>query len=63
MKTVEETCRLAKENVAYPSLLSSEDKNKMLRVIADALTLLLHYAAKADSAMKTSNHPIRYCEQ
>ena len=37
MKTVEETCRLAKENVAYPSLLSSEDKNKMLRVIADAL--------------------------
>lgn len=37
MKTVAETCKAAKENVAYPALLSSEDKNRMLAVIADAL--------------------------
>ena len=36
--TVRETCSAAKENVAYPALLSSEDKNKMLGIIADALT-------------------------
>lgn len=37
MMTVRETCKLAKDNVAYPALLSSEDKNKMLSVIAAAL--------------------------
>lgn len=36
--TVEETCRLAKDNVAYPALLSTDDKNKMLGVISDALS-------------------------
>lgn len=35
--TVRETCKAAKDNVAYPALLSSDDKNKMLGAIADAL--------------------------
>ena len=35
--TVRETCQIAKEHVAYPALLSSDDKNKMLGIIADAL--------------------------
>lgn len=35
--TVEETCKIAKENVAYPALLSSLDKNKMLEIISDAI--------------------------
>ncbi len=35
--TVEETCRLAKENVAYPALLSTDDKNKMLGIISRAI--------------------------
>lgn len=37
MKTVEETCLLAKQNVAYPALLTTLDKNKMLEIISDAI--------------------------
>ena len=37
MKTVQETCSLAKQNVAYPALLSTQDKNDMLEIIATAL--------------------------
>ncbi len=36
--TVCETCKIAKDHVAYPALLTSEDKNRMLNIIADALT-------------------------
>lgn len=35
--TVEQTCKLAKENVAYPALLTTEQKNDMLRIIAEAI--------------------------
>ena len=35
--TVQETCKIAKENVAYPALLSTLDKNKMLEIISDAI--------------------------
>ena len=35
--TVQETCKAAKANVAYPALLSTLDKNKMLEIISDAI--------------------------
>ena len=35
--TVRDTCRLAKEHVAYPALLTSDEKNKILKIIADAI--------------------------
>ena len=38
MVTVESSCRLAKENVSYPALLSTEQKNHMLDIIAAALS-------------------------
>ena len=35
--TVRETCKAAKDNVSYPALLGTEQKNEMLGIIADAL--------------------------
>lgn len=35
--TVQETCKAAKANVAYPALLSTLDKNKMLEIVSDAI--------------------------
>ncbi len=35
--TVEETCLAAKHNVSYPALLTTEDKNNMLEIIAKAI--------------------------
>lgn len=35
--SVEETCKLAKDNVSYPALLATSDKNKMLEIISAAI--------------------------
>ncbi len=50
--TVEETCRAAKQNVSYPALLSTEDKNKMLGIIADAIV------SRADDILRANAEDI-----
>ena len=50
--TVCETCKLAKENVSYPALLTTDEKNRMLGIIADALI------ANSDAILKANEEDI-----
>ena len=54
MRTVEETCRLAKENAAYPALLSTLDKNRMLQIISDAVK------KESDKILQANETDIKY---
>ena len=52
--TVCETCKLAKENVSYPALLTTDEKNRMLGIIADALI------ANSDAILKANEEDITH---